>query len=595
VCGGLPDNRCQGQAGPSGPDDFRDRNGLLAWVGLTWNAVAVRGRNLVKGQECLARSDWARARACFEDALAREETAEALEGLGQAAFWLEDAAAVFEAREQAYRLYQRRRDRRGAGRVAMALADDHLSFRDEPAVAKGWLQRADRLLGGLPPIPEQGWLLLWRGYLALVLGEEPALVRQAGAEGAAFGARIGDVDLEMTGLALEGLALIIQGELAEGMPRLDEATAAVVSGEMTDPIAIGRSSCLLVQACEAVRDFERAAQWCHRIKAFSLRMRLGFPLAVCRTHYAHVLTWRGSWAEAEAELKAALEAPVAVRPALQQEAIASLADLRRLQGRFDEAAALLLEIESHPLSIVGRAALALDRSEPADAAHLAHRFLRLLPARNRTDRMAALDVLLRAQIALGKRQEARATLAALEEIAGRVGTQPMAASALLAGGLLAAADGAHARARAAFEDAIEHFRRSGASFELARCRFELGRSLAALGERDAADAELHEAAQVFERLGSGRYLEASAALRRELHQAAVEPGTGGKASTSRLTRREIEVLRLVAEGLSNQKIAECLVVSEFTVKRHVANLLAKLSLPSRAAAAAHAAREGLLA
>jgi DNA-binding NarL/FixJ family response regulator len=61
----------------------------------------------------------------------------------------------------------------------------------------------------------------------------------------------------------------------------------------------------------------------------------------------------------------------------------------------------------------------------------------------------------------------------------------------------------------------------------------------------------------------------------------------------RLTRREVEVLRLVAQGMSNQRIAERLVVSPFTVKRHVANLLAKLGVPSRAAAAAHAAREGL--
>lgn len=548
--------------------------------------------HIAKGRECLARGEWEQARACFEAALKLEETPEALEGLGLAAFWLEDAAAVFDARERAYRLYQRRRDRRGAGRVAMALADDYLSFRGEPAVARGWLQRAGRLLGGLRPIPEQGWLNLWSGYLGLVFGGDPALVRKAAAAGAALGRRLGDVDLEMTGLALEGVALVTQGELAEGMPRLDEATTAVVSGELTDPLAIGRSSCLLVVACELIRDFERAAQWCHRIKEFCVRKRLNFPLAVCRAHYAGVLTWWGSWTEAEEELRATLEAPIAVRPLLQQEAIARLAELRRQQGRLDEAEALLQDIEGHPLSILGRAVLAMDRSEPEAAAHLAQRFLRQLPALNRTDRLAALDVLLRAQIALGQRREARASLTTLQEIAEKIGTQPMAASALFAEGLLAAAEGAHAGARSAFEDALGHFTRSGASFELARCRLELGRSLAALGERDAADAEMSQAMLSFERLGSGRNVEAAAALRRDLDQVSAPPG-GSRPSASRLTRREVEVLRLVAEGLSNQKIAQCLVVSEFTVKRHVANLLAKLSLPSRAAAAAHAAREGL--
>ena len=48
----------------------------------------------------------------------------------------------------------------------------------------------------------------------------------------------------------------------------------------------------------------------------------------------------------------------------------------------------------------------------------------------------------------------------------------------------------------------------------------------------------------------------------------------------------------MAEGLSNQQIAKRLVVSEFTVKRHVANILTKLDLPTRAAAAASAVREG---
>jgi pimeloyl-ACP methyl ester carboxylesterase/DNA-binding CsgD family transcriptional regulator len=61
-----------------------------------------------------------------------------------------------------------------------------------------------------------------------------------------------------------------------------------------------------------------------------------------------------------------------------------------------------------------------------------------------------------------------------------------------------------------------------------------------------------------------------------------------------LSAREREVLALVAQGLSDSQIAERLVISPHTVHRHVANILAKLRLPTRAAAAAHAARAGLL-
>jgi pimeloyl-ACP methyl ester carboxylesterase/DNA-binding CsgD family transcriptional regulator len=63
---------------------------------------------------------------------------------------------------------------------------------------------------------------------------------------------------------------------------------------------------------------------------------------------------------------------------------------------------------------------------------------------------------------------------------------------------------------------------------------------------------------------------------------------------SPLTRRETEVLRLVAAGLSNREIASSLVLSEHTVHRHVANLLRKLAQSSRAGAAAHATRAGLI-
>ncbi len=66
------------------------------------------------------------------------------------------------------------------------------------------------------------------------------------------------------------------------------------------------------------------------------------------------------------------------------------------------------------------------------------------------------------------------------------------------------------------------------------------------------------------------------------------------ATDTDLSARELEVLRLVAAGLSDAEIAQRLVLSPHTVHRHVANIRTKLRLPSRAAAAAHAARSGLL-
>jgi len=69
-------------------------------------------------------------------------------------------------------------------------------------------------------------------------------------------------------------------------------------------------------------------------------------------------------------------------------------------------------------------------------------------------------------------------------------------------------------------------------------------------------------------------------------------GSGGAASV--LTPRDLDVLTLVAQGLSNPDIAQRLFLSEHTVHRHLANILRKLNLFSRAAAAAWGTRTGLV-
>jgi len=69
--------------------------------------------------------------------------------------------------------------------------------------------------------------------------------------------------------------------------------------------------------------------------------------------------------------------------------------------------------------------------------------------------------------------------------------------------------------------------------------------------------------------------------------------SGERTASAGLTERELEVLRLIARGMSNKLIAHELVVSEKTVKTHVSNILAKLHLADRTQAALYAVREGL--
>src|SRR5262245_59463937 len=124
-------------------------------------------RERAEGEAALRRGAWAEARAAFEASLAERETPEALEGLGVAAWWLDLADVLFDARERAYRLYLERDDRSGAARIAVNLAWDCWAFRGEHAVANGWLQRARRLLEDLPDTSERAWLEIREGSLAL--------------------------------------------------------------------------------------------------------------------------------------------------------------------------------------------------------------------------------------------------------------------------------------------------------------------------------------------------------------------------------------------------------------------------------------------
>lgn len=545
-----------------------------------------------KGHDALATGRWQAARTSFERALSKGATPEALEGLGLAAWWLDDDAAVFTARERAFQLYREQGDRVGAGRVAMAIAADHLQFRGEVAIARGWHRRAERLLDGLPPTPEHGWLKVSRADLGLTCGDDPAHVRALAADAAATGRSLGALDLEMTAVALEGVALVVQGEAAQGLACLDEAVAAALSGEMTDPKAIGVACCYLVTACERIRDFERAAQWCARVKDFCERTRFNALLGVCRAQYAGVLMWRGSWGEAEAELEAAARQLAATRPAMQADVLLRLADLRRQQGRVDDARRLLQQIEGHPLATVARAALALDAGDAASAVRLAQRSLRQAPPSNRTERARALDVLVRAQVVLGCGAQAAGLADELSALASQIGTEPLRASARAAHGLVALDSRDAERARTAFEDAIDLYRRSRAVFEEARARVDLAGALVALEDRAAAAAELREAQQAFTSLGAAWQVDRVASLLSDL--ARPTTATRREATAEGLTRREIEVLRLIAQGLSNKRIGRALSLSEFTVKRHVGNILTKLDLPTRAAGASFAARRGLL-
>jgi ATP/maltotriose-dependent transcriptional regulator MalT len=393
------------------------------------------------------------------------------------------------------------------------------------------------------------------------------------------------------GVALEGEALVAEGAFAEGLRLLDGAAAMAIASGSEDFACVTTTCCSMLAACELADDVERASQWCHVATEYALRYGMRNIFAICCTSYAGVLISCGRWEEAEEELRRAAREFEEIRPGMPSQATARLAELRRRQGRFAEAAQLFAQVEGRRDAVLGSATLALARGDMQRAAELADRFLRQTPARDRAWRALALEVLVRASARLGELEAAERGLDELQSIAAAAPSDSLRARAEAGGGALAIARGDLTGARRHFEDAVDLFTRCGLPLEAAHARLDVARALGGSGRAGEARVEAEAARAAFAQLGAGHDLELAARVLAGLDEP--RPATRDRQSETGLSARELEVLRLIAAGLTNAEIATRLVISEHTVHRHVSNILRKLGVSSRVAAASYAHRHDL--
>ena len=552
--------------------------------------------NLVaEGRALLDRTRWVEARDTFRRAVdGSPGDPAALEGYAEACGWAGDGDEALRAASEAFAAYRARDDARGAGRVAILLATTTHDFRGDIPVARGWIKRARRLLEPLGPGEELATAHAIEAHLALFRTSDPVRGLEEARKAAEIARRANASAVEVVASALEGLALTSLGDVAKGTDLLDEASTALVSGELTDPALGSQLLCYVVAACDRTRDLERADSWCRTMIDLCDRWSIEGMVASCRTQYAGVLIARGTWTEAEAELLDALGALRDTRPGMAADAIVRLAELRRRQGRLEEAIALCEETEdprlraqAHPAVLLVRAELALDREDPRAAADLADRYLRAVPREDRSARAPGLELAVRTAVALGADD---APVDELREAAEAIGTRLVRGAALYAEGVWAAAHGDTAAAREALEDAVDRFADAGAPYEEARARRALAEVLAAAGRGPQAAREATAARDAFLRLGArGDVDRAGAILHAKLG--------AGRRDPAGLSDREREVIALLARGRSNEEIARELFLSVRTVERHVSNIYVKLGVEgrnARAAATDHAHRQGLV-
>ena len=392
--------------------------------------MAAAEGGVAQGYEALAAGDWEAARGAFESALSSEEFPEALDGLGRALWWLRESEQAVVYRERAYSGFRRDGELARAARIALWLSREYALVWGNEAAARGWLARAERLLTDVAPGADQGWLALARSERV----REPEESARLAAAALDVAVETRDVDLELRALAQLGFVEVSQGQIEEGLARLDEAMAAVTGGEAATLETFADVSCTLMLACERADDDERPKQWAQVFEAFARKYDHVALLAFCRTCCADVYQANGRIDAAEAELLGALrELEEAGHQARCVHPAARLAEIRVLQGRFEEAEQFLSGFDGEPEVVQAAVALRLARGEPEAAAALLEQRLDEL---GRSNLLAAqlLAQLVEARVAEGDLEAARAAADDLGEVAPASGRDRAEALAALSSG-----------------------------------------------------------------------------------------------------------------------------------------------------------------
>ncbi|WP_142026790.1 helix-turn-helix transcriptional regulator [Blastococcus colisei] len=537
------------------------------------------------GRDAITTRAWTQAYEALSAADGDGELgADDLDRLAIAAYLTGHDDAYEHALDRAVRLLLDGEDLRRAARTAFWLALGLFRL-GEPARAGGWLSRAHRALAedGDRPCAEQGLLLVPAGLQRLFSGdgEGAAEVFQQVVD---VGARFRDPDVTAFGVLGSGQAMVACGDRERGLALLDEAMVAV-TGRDVSPITVGIVYCAVIENCHLAFDLHRAREWTAELTRWCAAQPDLVPYrGQCLVHRAQVLALEGHWSQATEEMRRARErlADPPGQPAVGM-AWYETGELLRRQGRHGEAEDCYRRASQHghppqPGMLLLR--LAQGREEDARAAIDAA----LSTATSGGARWHLLAAASEVCCACGDTSAARAAADELDEVARQQTGEWLRAIAATAVGSVLLAEGSAREAGAVLRGAFEAWRELHVPYEAARVRLLLGEVSAALGDTDGALLEWDAARYTFEELGA---LDELARVEARLSP---EP----RSRPSGLTEREVEVLRLVARGCTNREIADALVLSEHTVRRHLQNVFGRLGVSSRAAAATFAVRHDLI-
>jgi DNA-binding NarL/FixJ family response regulator len=536
-----------------------------------------------KGREAVARRAWARAFRAFTKAdRARPLEPQDLEQLAVAAYMLGRDDDHFECMKRAHRAYQQAGDPPRAARCAF-WAGINLAMRGGANHAAGWFGRAQRLADRGPRASvEHGYLLVatllrragerhWKGVVEVAKRAERIAEHH------------GEADLFALAAHERGHALVRLGRVEEGLRLMDEVMVSVTAGELS-PIVTGLVYCSVIAYCQDLFQLSRAQAWTQALTGWCKQQpEMVAHTGQCLVHRAEVLQLRGDWYSALREARrATTQFAKAMNSSASGYALYRQGEVHRLQGRFDQSeAAYRLAVRSGYEPQPGLALLRLAQEKTSAAVQAIRRALAETadPARRTRLLSACVEIFL----ADGSAVEARQACLELNESSKGRNSVLLDALAAQSRGALELAEENPKAALASLRQAFEAWRQLEAPYEAARVRVLIAKACRVLGDEETAALELDAARSAFAQLRAKPDLARVDALAKS-----------GSEREHGLTKRELEVLRLVAAGRSNKAIARDLALSNRTVDRHLSNIFDKLGVSSRSAATAYAYRHRLV-